>query len=271
MSFPHNGVLKSVQGHVLLCADAIDRPVSARRARDNEVLDSSDYLSPLTVCTGAAGVFCTQDPESVTLIKHFSPTDEVSAALRASVMSAAESVSQFVLRRLTMNELQDVSNSGLQELLPQPPSNSCCLPLSHSLDQPEKGCFFGVMASLEATLGSTATTDFHTAQCKRSEAAAAAAAMSGRLILACSLTDLDLSWQKRRLTGRGCNEERVTQLLHPVVNQKQLDSSLRPAPSNSLPPVRWQPPRSHSLSNSTTAFGQIFRSLQGVLNSNHCA
>ncbi|XP_063134936.1 probable methyltransferase TARBP1 isoform X2 [Rattus norvegicus] len=36
--------------------------------------------------------------------------DEVSAALWASVMSAAESVSQFVLRRLTMNELQDVAD-----------------------------------------------------------------------------------------------------------------------------------------------------------------
>lgn len=73
MSFPHNGVLKSVQGHVLLCADTTDPPDSSRWAHDNEVLDSSDYLSPLTVCTGAAGVFCTEDPTSVMLIKHFPP------------------------------------------------------------------------------------------------------------------------------------------------------------------------------------------------------
>ncbi|XP_029336555.1 probable methyltransferase TARBP1 isoform X2 [Mus caroli] len=36
--------------------------------------------------------------------------DEVSTALQGSIMSAAESVSQFVLRRLTMNELQDVAD-----------------------------------------------------------------------------------------------------------------------------------------------------------------
>ncbi|XP_052583489.1 probable methyltransferase TARBP1 isoform X4 [Peromyscus californicus insignis] len=36
--------------------------------------------------------------------------DEVSTALQTSVMSAAESMSQFVLRRLTMNELQSVAD-----------------------------------------------------------------------------------------------------------------------------------------------------------------
>ncbi|XP_036042954.1 probable methyltransferase TARBP1 isoform X3 [Onychomys torridus] len=42
--------------------------------------------------------------------------DEVSTALQTSVMSAAESVSQFVLRRLTMNELQSVADLGRCQL-----------------------------------------------------------------------------------------------------------------------------------------------------------
>lgn len=59
---------------------------------------------------------CTEDPTSTGLIKHILPTDEVSSVLQTSIMSVADSVSQFVLRRLTMNELQSVSSFGLQEL-----------------------------------------------------------------------------------------------------------------------------------------------------------
>lgn len=62
-------------------------------------------------CTGA-GMVCT----SVGLIRHVLPTDEVSTALQTSILSAAESVAQFVLRRLTMNELQSVRSFGLREL-----------------------------------------------------------------------------------------------------------------------------------------------------------
>lgn len=74
-------------------------------------------------------------------------------------MSAAESVSQFVLRRLTMNELQDVSNFRLQEL-PLQPVTAVAFPFPHSPDQSEKGRFFGMTVSPEATLGSRATIDF---------------------------------------------------------------------------------------------------------------
>lgn len=77
-------------------------------------------------------------------------------------MSAAESVSQFVLRRLTMNELQDVSNFRLQEL-PLQPVTAVAFPFPHSPDQSEKGRFFGMTVSPEATLGSRATIDFQIA------------------------------------------------------------------------------------------------------------
>ena len=80
-------------------------------------------------------------------------------------MSASESMSQFVLRRLTMNELQDVSNFGLQELLLQPVT-AVAFPCPHSPDQPGKGHFFGVTVSPEATQESRATINFLTAQCR---------------------------------------------------------------------------------------------------------
>lgn len=146
-------------------------------------------------------MFC--DNTAILLMKHFSPTDEVSTALQASIMSTVESVSQFILRRLTMNELQDVSNFRLQELLLQP-ITAVAFPCPHSPDQPGKGHFFGVMVSPEATLGSRATIDFQTAQCRAVKCPEAAAAEGRMVILAHSLINLDLSRQmEEMIDGNG--------------------------------------------------------------------
>lgn len=79
------------------------------------------------------GMVCTTAPTSVGLIKHYLPTDEVSTVLQTSVLSAAESVAQFVLRRLTMNELQSVRSFGLWELSLQAVA-ALAFPCPHSVD-----------------------------------------------------------------------------------------------------------------------------------------
>lgn len=99
-------------------------------------------------CT-SAGMVCTTAPTSVGLIKHILPTDEVSTILQTSVLSAAESVAQFVLRRLTMNELQSVRSFGLWELS-LAGCQRCGFPLSTL-----SGSFLYCEGFPEATLGSS--------------------------------------------------------------------------------------------------------------------
>lgn len=129
------------------------------------VLDSSDLTFLPNSCIRASGMFCTKDlPPPIRLIKHVLPTDEVSAVLQTSVMSAAESVSQFVLRRLTMNELQSVSSVGLPELSLLGACYHSCFSLSTLTGSPGKEHLFSVLVPPEATLGSRAVVDFGTAQ-----------------------------------------------------------------------------------------------------------